>query len=213
MKKYLFAIILFSLIFSLNIQEVVHTGKGEELSYIIHYNCHNKSFNVSTESNVMLYLVYADYSYQLIAKAKTNEQGIAYLQLPKAMRYSNGLFVLKMQKQGYKDTEVYFYQDVEQCEPVEQDNNDQTNNEQTEQNSSVSENNQTNVSEEVNNTSNQTNITQQEHSEKENQSVQQTQENNNETKKNNKICFSTYILAMLLFLHIHSGIEHPLQYQ
>ena len=106
--------------------------------------------NYSAVGGVNTYMQYAEFSTQLMSNVKTDAEGIALHRLPGDVKLMRGLFILVIEKYGFRNKEVHF--DLSPCytngtvkppKPVPPGKN-QTNN--TSQNSSGNYNNQSNGS-------------------------------------------------------------------
>lgn len=124
MKPYKFLILIIFL-FAISNAKVVapkiysHQDMGDytqkQLTYAISVDCDAKLINFTTldekikpVANVSYYLQYLDYSKALLAANKTNANGFGQVKLPGETKYLRGLFVLLIQKTGYKSKEIDF---------------------------------------------------------------------------------------------------------
>lgn len=88
------------------------SGTGNSIDYVIGYNCTQKIFylwlsdRLGPLENVSTYLFYGQYSYQLISSAKTNNKGISLLPMVGKNDLLTNIFVMRAEKQGYKNIEV-----------------------------------------------------------------------------------------------------------
>ena len=87
----------------------------KQMTYAITVDCDQKLINLTSMDehikilpNVSYYVQYIDYSNPLIASNKTNLNGLGIVNLPGETKFLRGLFVLFMQKSGYKNKEIDF---------------------------------------------------------------------------------------------------------
>jgi len=117
-KSLILALALFSCAFSLSqnidLWGARQTGTGATLDYSISYSCPQKTFTVFVGNGTIpfpdssVYLFYLDYSYQLVSTSKTGSDGTAQLHMVGREDLLYKPFLMRLDKSGYKSTEVEF---------------------------------------------------------------------------------------------------------
>ena len=169
-KILILALALFSCAFALNqnvdVEGVKHTGTGATLAYSISYSCTQKTFTVFAGNGTIplpdssVYLFYLDYSYQLVSTSKTGPDGTAQLQMVGRDSLLYKPFMMRLDKPGYKSTEVGFRINCNsstQNPPPNPTQNFSNSSQNPAQNSTQNQSAQ-NVSSQSSNTGNQSNI-------------------------------------------------------
>lgn len=87
----------------------------KQITYAITVDCDAKLINLTVMdekikpiANASYYVQYLDYSKTLLAANKTDEKGFGRVKLPGETKYLRGLFVMMLQKTGYKNKEIDF---------------------------------------------------------------------------------------------------------
>lgn len=73
-------------------------------------DCTNKNLELfSNVDDAQVTMFYTDYGYSpLPNRVKTNEEGYAIMEVPGSLNYLTGLFILRIDKQGFKSREIEF---------------------------------------------------------------------------------------------------------
>ncbi|MBU1165563.1 hypothetical protein KKF81_01335 [Candidatus Micrarchaeota archaeon] len=86
-----------------------------QLLYVITVDCDNAVVQVKVlddefapVENAWTYLQYIDYTSQLISKEKSDKDGMVYHKLPGEINNMRGMFVLLIEKKGYRNKEIHF---------------------------------------------------------------------------------------------------------
>lgn len=110
--------------------------KFPELLYVLSVDCDSAVVNLTVIdanftgiSEVGTHIKYVDYSTPLISSERTGEDGFVEHQLPGNTSLMRGMFILVIEKKGYRSREIHF--DISRCyspepelqpeEPVEQE--------------------------------------------------------------------------------------------
>ncbi|VVC01264.1 Uncharacterised protein [uncultured archaeon] len=131
MKMLLLALLFASALFSayptqyIDVVGSKETGTGNSIWPEIRYNCSQKTFHSTLYggpdplANANAYLFYLDYSYQLIATDKSDANGSADFGIVGKDTLLKKVFVLRVEKTGYKTLEVQFAINCSKTYPVQ----------------------------------------------------------------------------------------------
>jgi hypothetical protein len=91
-----------------------------EFTYSLSVDCNASTINliVMNESNrpvqdAQTYLKYVDFSTPVVSNVKTDKDGFALIRLPGNVKFMRGLFILVIEKRGFRSKEVHF--DLSPC--------------------------------------------------------------------------------------------------
>jgi len=126
MRLLLFVLLVITIVFAEAIGPVIHGQKDhgdpswEQFTYSISVDCEKAEIRLLTLDaeikrvpEVDAYLTYLDYSTSLISSGTSDENGFVVLKLPGKVEYMRGLFVLMMEKDGFRPKEIHF--DISRC--------------------------------------------------------------------------------------------------
>ena len=95
----------------------------QQFTYVLRADCSAatidievKDANLTPVPNAETYLKYVDNTSPFIGKRTTDSDGSVAYQLPGNVSFMRGLFILIIQKDGYRDKEVHF--DLSPCYPA-----------------------------------------------------------------------------------------------
>jgi hypothetical protein len=95
---------------------VQDTGSGSSMDVGIMIDCDTNSLAVTAKSNgtgepipdASAYLFYTNYEYRMISSGKTNDNGLAAIAVTGKRDYLTSLFILRVDKQGFRSREIEF---------------------------------------------------------------------------------------------------------
>lgn len=122
MKQMLFVLIVIAMSAAFSVRPdylgVQDTGSGSlpTIDIGISIDCATNGLSVSANANdsgealdnANTYLFYTDYGYQALASGKTDANGISAITVNGKPNFLTGLFILRVDKQGYQSREIEF---------------------------------------------------------------------------------------------------------
>jgi hypothetical protein len=121
-KIALFLILILALGFAITVRPDFRDSRDrgseslEALNVGLSVDCDTKALSVDVEGNesgnaiagASVYLFYTDYEYQLIASGATGSDGIARINVLGTRDYLTKLYILRVEKPGYRSKEIEF---------------------------------------------------------------------------------------------------------